>query len=212
MPTNSTTAAAPHLSPLCYPPDNMLFFLAAAALQPFLAFAAPSVTDPLSILVSDIMKRDLSGHEEHPYFDVYQRWLKSPIGSQVRRATGDFLEEHPSLVSIECRAENDNCLLVSRAALPEPPAPVFSLALPATPSIAEPPSPDPPSIPETPSFPETPVSPHSWWGNAHNLVISTHLKTYEGNDEDVDPPLGHEHHLDANVKVRNYTFASDVMG
>lgn len=160
--------------------DNMLFLLAAAALQPFMALAAPSATEPLSVPISHITKRDLTGHEQHPDFPLYQRWLQSPVGSKMKRDTDAFLKEHPNLDSIECRRHIDNCLLVSRASLP----PRFASA------VAE------------------PIVEKRWWENAHNLFISTHLKTYEGNDEDVNPPMGHEHYLDANIRVCNSTFCS----
>lgn len=151
----------------------LFFFAAAAALQTFAALAAPSGTEPLTIPVSDIHKRDLSGHEKHPYFEIYKRWLETPVGSHMTRDTDNILDEHPNLVSVECRQGEANCLLVSRVSLP----PQVSDAM-AEPSLDK-----------------------RWWSNARDLFISTHLKTYEGNDEDVNPPMGHEHYLDANIKV-----------
>lgn len=53
--------------------DNMLslFAAAAAALQPSVSLVAPEASAPLSVPVSGITRRDLSGHGEHPHFDMY---------------------------------------------------------------------------------------------------------------------------------------------
>lgn len=149
----------------------MLFLLAAAALQSFAALAAPSSPDPLSVPVDDIVSGNLARHEEHHYFDVYKRWLESPIGSHMKRDADAFLEEHPSIAFVECHQGDANCFLVSRTSLP--PRMVHELSE--------------PSIEKRDSN--------------RDRFISTHLKTYEDNDEELSYPMGHEHYLDMNFKV-----------
>jgi hypothetical protein len=97
----------------------------------------------------------------------------------MKRNPDSFLEKHPNLVSIECHQGEFNCLLVSMASLP--------------PNLAG-------------ALAEPSVDKRSWWDSQQtkNLLTSTHLKTYEGNDEDVNPPLGHEHYLDLDIKVWNF--------
>lgn len=150
----------------------MLFLFAGTALQALVALAAPSPLEPLSVPVSDILKRDLSGHAEHPHFDMYRRWLESPVGSHLARDAHAFLEEHPNVVSVECHQGHSDCLLVSRVTLP--------------PIISE-------------ELAESAIEKR--WLDPEDLFISTHLKTYEVDDRQEGSPTGHEHYLDANMKA-----------
>lgn len=94
--------------------NKMLLPLLTALLQFSSVSAAPTEPSKLSIPVHDIIRKDLSAHEAHPNFKLYTRWLGTPEGAYIRRDPKAAFTKYSNIVTIDCHADLETCLLTSR--------------------------------------------------------------------------------------------------
>ncbi|KAK6075402.1 hypothetical protein SCUP234_10661 [Seiridium cupressi] len=82
--------------------------------------AAPTVGEDLTISLSaaHIVKNDFTSYEGHPALSVFTRWLHTSSESLMLRDNAtSVVERFPTFHSIECNADTEACVLVSRMAM-----------------------------------------------------------------------------------------------
>jgi hypothetical protein len=161
------------------------------------SWAVPREHPALVIPVHDIVRKDLSAHETHPHFELYTRWLETPVGSYIGRDPEAAFKKHSNVRSIDCNSKIGTCLITSTIPLADPNKSkrendeIIRILEEQQKAREE----DPAAL-----F-ERAINKRS--GYADTLFTQLHLKTYHdmGNDGNDYSVSGFQHFIDWNLKV-----------
>lgn len=181
--------------------NKMLLPLLTALLPLSSVWAHPTEPLVLSIPVHDITKNDLSAHEAHPNFKLYNRWLETPQGSYIQRDPKAAFTKHSNIVAIDCHSDTATCLFTSRVPftdITKSKQDLDNLNSMLEEQLQARGEEEPAALFARVVGKRSGLEKRS--GLANTLYSSTHLKTYHDLGED-DPAGGFQHYIVWDLKV-----------